>query len=136
MTNFLKPLNDTSLLHSCDAPAERIDGHAGTIEENQVVELVETDGAGVANVQENRHVACIGKRNIASGVSHCRPPFVLSASTRRRPSLPIIHRPRPLWTQSEEPKSSIASYLPPRILIEIGCTPADRQPGFVNSIAP
>jgi hypothetical protein len=59
MTNFLKPLNDAGLLHSGDTPAERTDGHASAIEENQIAELVETDGACVANVQENRHIACI-----------------------------------------------------------------------------
>jgi len=39
MTNFLKPLNNAGLLHSGDTPAERTDGHASAIEENQIAEL-------------------------------------------------------------------------------------------------
>src|ERR1700722_15546055 len=87
-------------------------------------------------MKQHRHIPLVRDRDISFEIPHRETSSPQSASERRFPAPSTVHLPNSLRTQSAAPISSIASYLGPRKLMEIGCTPDDLQPGLSKRIEP
>src|SRR5208282_5777320 len=120
---FVEPCDQPNFFEACHPPAQRAHDHGEHLVRQQLAELIETKCTRIPDMEQNRHIACFGERNIALVIPHWSAPAATSLSRIRHWLRSTRHRPRSLSTQSWSPKSNIASYLSPRRLIEMGLTP-------------
>src|SRR5580658_3336610 len=80
---FVEPREQPNFLKTRHPPAQRAHDHGQHVVRQELAELIETKSTCIPDMEQNRHIACFGERNIALVIPHRIAPAVISSSLSR-----------------------------------------------------